>query len=82
MIQKLQAKNLNGRTFEYELAPLVIITGNNTAGKSTIKDAVTLATLGSVPGYPATNAGIMDNFATGPNLAVAIKTALGQFTRS
>lgn len=82
MIQKLQAKNLNGRTFEYELAPLVIITGNNTAGKSTIKDAVTLATLGSVPGYPATNAGIMDNFATGPNLAVAIKTVLGQFTRS
>lgn len=82
MIQKLQAQNLNRRSFDYTLAPLTIVTGDNAAGKSTIADAIKLATLGNVPGYPATNAGIMDNFASGPSLTVAIETARGSFIRS
>lgn len=82
MIKNLQAANLNGRTFGYELAPLTIITGDNAAGKSSIKDAITLCTLGHVPGYPKTNASIMENFASGASLTVAIQTAKGSFTRS
>lgn len=82
MIKHLTASNLNGRNFAYALAPLQIFTGNNARGKSTILDALKLATLGGVPGTASTAPAVMENYGTGPSLTVAISTAKGDFSRA
>lgn len=57
MIQRIRFENLKGRTGDYTLAPLTIITGGNFTGKTAIVDAVKLALLGRHPAMPDTNAG-------------------------
>lgn len=49
------AKNLKGRSFTHTLSPFTIITGQNSAGKTAIADAVRLALLGYIPALGKTN---------------------------
>lgn len=82
MIKAITASNLAFRTFAYPLAPLTIFHGRNAVGKSTIKDAILLAASGKHPDAPASAAGIMEAFGTGPSLTVAIETAKGTLSRT
>jgi len=53
-IKTLSAKNLKGRSFSYDLAPLNIIVGDNEVGKTAVLDAVVMNLLGYKlkPGKP------------------------------
>jgi len=48
-IKSIHGRNIKGRSFDHELAPVTIITGPNSAGKTAIAKAVQLALLGYVP---------------------------------
>jgi len=50
MIKTLQLLNVKGLTGQFELAPITVVTGSNSVGKTAILNAVTLALLGYVPG--------------------------------
>lgn len=55
-ITKVEATNLKGRTFSYELSPAVAIVGDNFTGKTSIIDAIRLALIGYIPELGKTNA--------------------------
>lgn len=80
-IDRIQATGLNRLTFDYNLSPLTLIRGANGGGKTSVIDAIILASAGKHPSAPATNPGIMENFASGPSLEVAITTAEGKLSR-
>lgn len=81
-IDKITAENFSLRSFSHTLAPLTIIRGSNASGKSTIKDAILLAATGKHADAPASAAGIMETFATGPSMTVAIQAAGRTFSRT
>lgn len=54
-INQIKAINVKGRSFEHELKPLTIITGENAKGKTAITDAITIAMLGYHPSLGKTN---------------------------
>ena len=81
-IDKISAENFSLRSFSHTLAPLTIIHGSNASGKSTIKDSILLAATGKHADAPASAAGIMETFATGPSMTVAIQAAGRTFSRT
>jgi hypothetical protein len=48
-ITRVEAKNLKGRSFTYDLSPEVAIVGENFTGKTSIIDAIRLALIGYIP---------------------------------
>ena len=54
-INQITATNVKGRSFDHELKPLTIITGENAKGKTAITDAITIAMLGYHPSLGKTN---------------------------
>lgn len=49
IIKRVEAENLKGRTFGYDLAAMNIIVGDNFTGKSSIIDAIRLPLIGHIP---------------------------------
>jgi hypothetical protein len=49
IITRVEAENLKGRTFAYDLSPQVAIVGDNFTGKTSIIDAIRLAVIGYIP---------------------------------
>jgi hypothetical protein len=48
-MKRLSLLNVKGVTGQFQLAPITIVTGSNSVGKTAILDAVTLALLGHIP---------------------------------
>ena len=48
-ITRVEAENLKGRSFAYDLSPQVAIVGENFSGKTSIIDAIRLALIGYIP---------------------------------
>jgi hypothetical protein len=48
-ITRVEAENLKGRSFAYDLSPQVAIVGDNFSGKTSIIDAIRLALIGYIP---------------------------------
>jgi len=48
-LTRISARNFKGRTFEYPLAPVTVVTGDNFAGKSAILDAIRVGLMGYLP---------------------------------
>jgi hypothetical protein len=58
-LTKITAANVKGRDFDLPLKPLTLILGDNTAGKSAIRDAIMIAMLGRHPELGATPGALM-----------------------
>lgn len=50
MIKRIQIAGLRGKSFDLTLDPVSLIVGANTAGKTTIADAIRWGLLGTIPG--------------------------------
>ena len=51
-ITRVQAQNIKGRHFNYEIGPVTLIAGPNFSGKSTILDAIQIGLSGFHPSLP------------------------------
>lgn len=76
-IAKVQATNLKGRTFSYELSPAVAIVGDNFTGKTSIIDAIRLGLIGYIPELGNTNAATYQ-LASGQDMTVMLTLSNGQ----
>src|SRR5262252_7435509 len=50
MIKRVQIAGLRGKSFDLATGPVTLIIGQNTAGKTTIADAIKWGMLGYIPG--------------------------------
>lgn len=53
MIKRVQLAGLRGKSFDLATGPITLVIGQNTAGKTTIADAIKWALLGYIPGMSA-----------------------------
>jgi DNA repair exonuclease SbcCD ATPase subunit len=52
MINKITIDGLRGKSFALELGPVTLISGRNTAGKTTVADAIRFGLMGYLPSMP------------------------------
>lgn len=71
MIKEIRLLNVKGVTGLFNLAPITVITGRNSVGKTAILDAVQLSLLGYVPALGKQNQSTMA-LASGTRMAVAV----------
>lgn len=77
-LSKVTIVNMHDISFdEYEIGDKLHIHGDNGAGKTTILNAIQLALLGYIPGYPKTNEGIFKH-AKGSHMEVGVEL-IGQY---
>lgn len=82
MIKRIKVTGLRGKSFNLELSPLCLVIGPNTAGKTTIADAIRWALLGYIPGMAQPPRGWTELIGNGLTEAgVALELAKGSVQR-
>lgn len=69
MIKNVEIKGLRGKSFELPLGAVNLVIGENTAGKTTIADAIRWGLLGYIPGMAQPPRGWVDLLASGETSA-------------
>ena len=83
MIKRVQIAGLRGKSFDLATGPVTLVIGQNTAGKTTIADAIKWAMLGYIPGMSAPPRGWGDLLGNGLTQAsVELELDGGKVTRS
>lgn len=75
-LEQIKIENMHGVNRTYDLKKLNYFVGPNGAGKSTILQAIQLALLGYIPGYPKTKTAIFQH-SSEPHMSVTLKLSDG-----
>lgn len=76
-IERVTARNFKGRDFDVRLDKFNVIIGPSNQGKTSITEAIMLATLGHVPGVGRRNPDIFRSLASGNPMVCAVTLAGG-----
>ena len=81
MITNVQATNFKGLTFSQDLKKRNLVVGQMGIGKSSISEAIMIATNGYLPSVGKTNSAIMDALSDNDKMNVSVSLGTASFER-